>query len=174
MCWLLWKRRCRLLLEEDVGVLDDVLVTGNRLLMQTRDAFTMLAGSNARSTVVRTWCWPQPGWVKMNVDASVSITEQTTGVGGAIRDDTGSWRFGFARFVADWDVVVRHISRDMNKVADSLAQRGRELGAGLSAFYLPPEGSTALVIQEHGASGAVIGMPARAAPVFSCAAVGIG
>ncbi|KAK8498752.1 hypothetical protein V6N12_064043 [Hibiscus sabdariffa] len=103
MCWLLWKRRCRLLLEEDVGVLDDVLVTGNRLLMQTRDAFTMLAGSNARSTV-----------------------------------------------------------------------RGRELGAGLSAFYLPPEGSTALVIQEHGASGAVIGMPARAAPVFSCAAVGIG
>ncbi|KAK9044034.1 hypothetical protein V6N11_072356 [Hibiscus sabdariffa] len=75
---------------------------------------------------------------------------------------------------ADWDVVVRHISRDMNKVADSLAQRGRELGAGSSAFYLPPEGTTALVIQEQGASGAVTGMSARAAPVFSGAAVGIG
>ncbi|KAL4353175.1 hypothetical protein GQ457_06G017320 [Hibiscus cannabinus] len=49
MCWLLWKRRCRLLFEENMGVLDDVLVTGNRLLMQTRDAFTMLAGSYARS-----------------------------------------------------------------------------------------------------------------------------
>ncbi|KAK8646274.1 hypothetical protein V6N13_120066 [Hibiscus sabdariffa] len=61
MCWLLWKRRCRLLLEEDVGVLDDVLVTGNCLLMQTKDAFTMLVGSNARNAVARTWCRPQPG-----------------------------------------------------------------------------------------------------------------
>ncbi|KAK9016208.1 hypothetical protein V6N11_007288 [Hibiscus sabdariffa] len=236
MCWLLWKRRCRLLLEEDVGVLDDVLVTGNCLLMQTKDAFTMLVGSNARNAVARTWCRPQPGWVKMNVDASVSITEQTAGVGGVIRDDTGSWRFGFARFVgrcnallaelwaihdgllhtwelgylrveleldcleavrivncqssewggsalvtsirclleADWDVVVRHVSHDMNKVADSLAQRGRELGTGSSAFYLPPEGTTSLVIQEQGASGVVPGMHARGAPVISGAAVGIG
>ncbi|KAK8519930.1 hypothetical protein V6N12_003896 [Hibiscus sabdariffa] len=114
MCWLLWKRRCRLLLEEDVGVLDDVLVTGNCLLMQTKDAFTMLVGSNARNAVARTWCRPQPGW------------------------------------------------------------RGRELGAGSSAFYLPPEGTTALVIQEQGASGAVPGMHARGAPVISGAAVGIG
>ncbi|KAK9030109.1 hypothetical protein V6N11_031540 [Hibiscus sabdariffa] len=124
MCWLLWKRRCRLLLEEDVGVLDDVLVTGNCLLMQTKDAFTMLVGSNARNAVARTWCRPQPG-------------------------------------------------RDMNKVADSLAQRGRELGAGSSAFYLPPEGTTTLVIQEQGASGAVPGMHARGAPVIFGAAVGI-
>ncbi|KAK8988555.1 hypothetical protein V6N11_029940 [Hibiscus sabdariffa] len=131
MCWLLWKRRCRLLLEEDVGVLDDVLVTGNCLLMQTKDAFTMLVGSNARNAVARTWCRPQPGWVKMNVDTSVSITEQTAG-------------------------------------------RGRELGVGSSAFYLPPEGTTALVIQEKGASGAVPGMHARGAPVISGAAVGIG
>ncbi|KAK8675255.1 hypothetical protein V6N13_033324 [Hibiscus sabdariffa] len=125
ICWLLWKRRCRLLLEEDVGVLDDVLVTGNCLLMQTKDAFTMLVGSNARNAVARTWCRPQLG-------------------------------------------------RDMNKVADSLAQRGRELGAGSSAFYLPPEGTTTLVIQEQGASGAVPGMHARGAPVISGAAVGIG
>ncbi|KAK8584695.1 hypothetical protein V6N13_138646 [Hibiscus sabdariffa] len=111
MCWLLWKRRCRLLLEEDVGVLDDVLVTGNCLLMQTKDAFTMLVGSNARNAVARTWCRPQPGW------------------------------------------------------------RGRELGVGSSAFYLPPEGTTALVIQEKGASGAVPGMHARGAPVISGAAV---
>ncbi|KAK8609804.1 hypothetical protein V6N13_093218 [Hibiscus sabdariffa] len=58
----------------------------------------------------------------------------------------------------------------MNKVADSLAQRGRELGAGSSAFYLPPEGTIALVIQEQGASGAVPGMHARGAPVISGAA----
>ncbi|KAL4290725.1 hypothetical protein GQ457_14G003440 [Hibiscus cannabinus] len=236
MCWLLWKRRCRLLFEENVGVLDDVLVTGNRLLMQTRDAFTMLVGSYARCAVVRLWSRQPPGWVKMNVDASVSIADQTAGVGGAIRDDIGSWRFGFARFVgrcnallaelwaihdgllhtwelgylrvelesdcleavrivncqsnewggsalvisirrllaADWDVVVRHISRDMNKVADSLAQRGRELRAESSAFYLPPEGTISLVIQEQGASGGVTGLPAREAPVVSGAAVGIG
>ncbi|KAK9036055.1 hypothetical protein V6N11_078076 [Hibiscus sabdariffa] len=153
MCWLLWKRRCRLLLEEDVGVLDDVLVTWNCLLMQTKDVFTMLVGSNGRNAVAQTWCRPQPGWVKMNVDTSVSITEQTAGVGGVIRDDTWSWRFGFARFVA---------------------QRGRELGAGSSVFYLPPEGTTALVIQEQGASGAVPGMHARGAPVISGAAVEIG
>ncbi|KAK8616567.1 hypothetical protein V6N13_018112 [Hibiscus sabdariffa] len=54
-----------------------------------------------------------------------------------------------------------------------VAQRGRELGAGSSAFYLPPEGTTALVIQEQGASGAVPGMHARGAPVISGAAVGI-
>ncbi|KAK8516019.1 hypothetical protein V6N12_066854 [Hibiscus sabdariffa] len=81
------------------------------------------------------------------------------------------WRgLGVGLNQADWDVVVRHVSRDMNKVADSLAQRGRELGAGSSAFYLPPEGTIALVIQEQGASGAVPGMHARGAPVISGAA----
>ncbi|KAK8525920.1 hypothetical protein V6N12_020406 [Hibiscus sabdariffa] len=75
---------------------------------------------------------------------------------------------------ADWDVVVRHVSRDMNKVTDSLAQRGRELGAGSSAFYIPSEGTTTLVIQEQGASGVVPGMHAQGAPVISGAAVGIG
>ncbi|KAL4304165.1 hypothetical protein GQ457_10G007230 [Hibiscus cannabinus] len=109
MCWLLWKRRCRLLFEENVGVLDDVLVTGNRLLMQTRDAFTVLAGSYARSAVVRLWSRPPPGWVKMNVDASVSIADQTAGVGGAIRDDTGSWRFGFARFVGRCNALLAEL-----------------------------------------------------------------
>ncbi|KAK9047758.1 hypothetical protein V6N11_053594 [Hibiscus sabdariffa] len=78
------------------------------------------------------------------------------------------------RLQTDWDVMVRHVSRDMNKVVDSLAQRGRELGAGSSAFSLPPEGTTTLVIQEQGASGVVPGMHARGAPVISGAVVGIG
>ncbi|KAK8502095.1 hypothetical protein V6N12_012548 [Hibiscus sabdariffa] len=34
MCWLFWKRRCRLLLASEVGVLDDVLVHGNQLTME--------------------------------------------------------------------------------------------------------------------------------------------
>ncbi|KAK8480524.1 hypothetical protein V6N11_037884, partial [Hibiscus sabdariffa] len=55
MCWLLWKRRCRLLLEEDVGVLDDVLVTGNRVLMENNDALTKMRGSCARSELVLGW-----------------------------------------------------------------------------------------------------------------------
>ncbi|KAK9011925.1 hypothetical protein V6N11_039998 [Hibiscus sabdariffa] len=32
LCWLLWKRRCRLLLDSDVGVMDDILTRGNRLV----------------------------------------------------------------------------------------------------------------------------------------------
>ncbi|KAK9033246.1 hypothetical protein V6N11_018281 [Hibiscus sabdariffa] len=34
MCWLLWKHQCRLLLESEVGVMDDVLVHGNWLVRE--------------------------------------------------------------------------------------------------------------------------------------------
>ncbi|KAK9008509.1 hypothetical protein V6N11_075399 [Hibiscus sabdariffa] len=35
----------------------------------------------------------------MNVDASVSIADQTAGVGGVLRDGYGTWLFGFTRFL---------------------------------------------------------------------------
>ncbi|KAK8631325.1 hypothetical protein V6N13_080079 [Hibiscus sabdariffa] len=84
----------------------------------------------------------------------------------------------------DWDRIGSSLSRiALDRIASVPPPRaglggdfprGRELGTGSSAFYLPPEGTTSLVIQEQGASGVVPGMHARGAPVISGAAVGIG
>ncbi|KAL4311917.1 hypothetical protein GQ457_01G054220 [Hibiscus cannabinus] len=236
MRWLLWKRQCRLLFEEDVGVPDDVLATGNHLLMENSNALIWMRETCARSELVQSWCKSPTGWVKMNVDASVSIDDQTVGVGGIIRDAVGSWQFGFARYVGrcnallaeiwaihdgllharelgyhrvelesdcleavhivtcqsgawggsalllsinrllamDWEVVVRHINRNMNKVADSLAKRGRASSIEPTNFSLPPEGMEDLVIQEQRAMSEDGGLPARDAPMSSDVSVGIG
>ncbi|KAK8656349.1 hypothetical protein V6N13_098302 [Hibiscus sabdariffa] len=44
MCCLLWKRRCRLLLESDVDVMDDVLLHGNRLVLECSRGVTVVGG----------------------------------------------------------------------------------------------------------------------------------
>ncbi|KAL4376042.1 hypothetical protein GQ457_02G042600 [Hibiscus cannabinus] len=136
------------------------------------------------------WVAPFHGSVKLNVDAAVSPTDHTAGVGGVIRDENGYWILGFARFVGRcdvlivelwaihdglsdalissalvasikelltraWTVVVRHVNRLSNRVADRLAARGRGLGTTQLVFSRPLADMVSLMEEDLLVSGEV-------------------
>ncbi|KAL4333466.1 hypothetical protein GQ457_07G012960 [Hibiscus cannabinus] len=201
-CWLLWKRRCRLLFEPGEGMMEDVLRRGGRLVEECSRAPSVNTGAPAGRLRTSTWSKPRVGWVKLNVEASVSTIDRSAGVGGVFRDNQGKWLFGFTRFVGrcetllaelwaihdgllhawelgyrcvevesdcldavkiamarsktldrsalvcsihrllsnDWCVVVTHVDRGCNGVADALARRGRGSSmAPVSLFEAPDE-----------------------------------
>ncbi|KAK9024347.1 hypothetical protein V6N11_004514 [Hibiscus sabdariffa] len=70
MCWLLWKRRYRILLEPEVGVLEDVLTQGNRLVMECSRATNDRQVTGTASVMLQRWSNLPIGWIKLNVDAS--------------------------------------------------------------------------------------------------------
>ncbi|KAL4324382.1 hypothetical protein GQ457_11G003510 [Hibiscus cannabinus] len=209
-CWLLWKRRCRLLFDPDVGVMDDILRRGGRLVEECSRASCVAKGPQARQLRASTWSRPRVGWVKLNVDASVSTVDRSVGIGGVIRDNHEKWLFGFVRFVGrceallaelwaihdglmhawdlgyccvevesdcldvvqivtarskalegsalvgsilqmlskDWSVVVNHVGRGSNGVADALAQWGRGSSMEQVSFSEAPDEVACIVENE--------------------------
>ncbi|KAL4312838.1 hypothetical protein GQ457_01G036830 [Hibiscus cannabinus] len=201
-CWLLWKRRCRLLFEPGEGMMEDVLRRGGRMVEECSRASSVNTGAQTGRLRTSTWSKPRVGWVKLNVDASVSTIDRSAGVGGVFRDNQRKWLFGFTRFAGrcetllaelwaihdgllhawelgyrcvevesdcldavkiamarsktldrsalvcsihrllsnDWCVVVTHVDRECNGVADALARRGRGSSmAPISLFEAPDE-----------------------------------
>ncbi|KAK8558762.1 hypothetical protein V6N12_042058 [Hibiscus sabdariffa] len=63
MCWLLWKRQCRLLLESEVEVVDDVLNHGNRFVIECSRASAGVRGHRVRTDLMQPWSKPHIGWV---------------------------------------------------------------------------------------------------------------
>ncbi|KAK8552637.1 hypothetical protein V6N13_121024 [Hibiscus sabdariffa] len=55
------------------------------------------------------WTRLRTGWIKVNVDASVSTVDRSTGAGGALRDDHGTWLSGYARFVGRCDALLAEL-----------------------------------------------------------------
>ncbi|KAL4278400.1 hypothetical protein GQ457_03G030660 [Hibiscus cannabinus] len=108
-CWLLWKRRCRLLFAPGDGLMEDVLSRGGRLVEECSRASNAARGTQPGRVRTSTWSKPRVGWVKLNVDASVSTVDRSAGVGGVIRDNQGKWLFGLARFVGRYEVLLAEL-----------------------------------------------------------------
>ncbi|XP_012441932.1 uncharacterized protein LOC105766932 [Gossypium raimondii] len=84
------------------------------------------------------WHPPVTGWVKINVNGSVSRNNSRAIIGGVLRGPSEGWLVGFRMRTAisniaeirlilelcskDWQIKFRHISRDSNKVANQLAK----------------------------------------------------
>ncbi|KAK8541553.1 hypothetical protein V6N12_014184 [Hibiscus sabdariffa] len=174
LCWILWKRRCKQVLEVDLGESSDPIVVGKRLDADFASGAVEcvnyhMAPCRGPDSVRRRWCKLRKGWVKANVDASSCIRSHKAEAGGVMRDESGSWLFGFTRNVdnmevscilrgnsnallgntvvdglrellaRDWNIVIRHISREHNKVADALAALGREGPIGVILYEQPSE-----------------------------------
>ncbi|KAK9026642.1 hypothetical protein V6N11_039477 [Hibiscus sabdariffa] len=79
--WLLWKYRCSFVLDPAMGAWEDIIARGNRLVAETSRAFcvTVEPCGNRSSDV----CWERLplGWIKVNVDAAVSMVDGSTGIG---------------------------------------------------------------------------------------------
>ncbi|KAL4325431.1 hypothetical protein GQ457_11G002310 [Hibiscus cannabinus] len=109
LCWLLWKRRCSFLFGLNEELLDHILSRGNRMVGEcSRTAAVNMfkrQGQGRRSS----WTRPRTGWIKVNVDASVSMVDRFVGAGGALRDDSGAWLSGYARYVGRCDALLAEL-----------------------------------------------------------------
>ncbi|KAK8658965.1 hypothetical protein V6N13_029184 [Hibiscus sabdariffa] len=118
-CWLLWKRRCSLVLDVDFIERETVLDWSNRIIEDCKAVYSPL---RTATTVVQrpVWSWEGPphGWVKGNVDAAVNVR-------------------------------VRYVDRSSNAVADKLAKMGQRTFLQRSYFQSPPVEVIALVDAEQ-------------------------
>ncbi|KAK8577915.1 hypothetical protein V6N13_076591 [Hibiscus sabdariffa] len=157
LCWLIWKRRCDMLLNPNAKDVEDIVAKGNRLLEECRQAFQENVENRVEQGSNMKWISPAVGWVKLNVDASVEPNTSRVGIGGLIRDDRGCWRAGFASALVasirkmlnkDWHVIVHHVTRNRNHVADKLSRRGREGQRKTDLMLEAPEEISSIVMEE--------------------------
>ncbi|KAK8564185.1 hypothetical protein V6N12_036315 [Hibiscus sabdariffa] len=138
LCWLLWKRRCRLLLDSEVGVMDDILVHVNRLVKEC----SRLARTGKNVRVGRMI----PSWVRLSSSLEV-LTRSALVV-------------SIKRLLnKKLSVVMNHIGREDNRVANILASRGCSMDMSLLNFILPPTDVVRLVVEEERGSSPTIAMP---------------
>ncbi|KAK9035377.1 hypothetical protein V6N11_077419 [Hibiscus sabdariffa] len=109
ICWLIWKRRCCLVLASRESYRDDILVCGDRMVEERKHAFCSNQQVLRQPIVQSSWLAPPHGWVKLNVDASVSSLDHKAGVGGVLRDELGHWIFGFSHFLGHCDSLVAEL-----------------------------------------------------------------
>ena len=55
------------------------------------------------------WEKPDPGWLKLNTDGSLSGSVGTTAGGGLIRDEFGNWVIGFSRKIGRIDSFIAEL-----------------------------------------------------------------
>ncbi|KAK8676449.1 hypothetical protein V6N13_142023 [Hibiscus sabdariffa] len=62
LCWLLWKRRCSLVLVPVMGAMEDFISKGNRLVIECKQSFHEQVISHRAFHSIVLWKWP-PEWV---------------------------------------------------------------------------------------------------------------
>ncbi|KAL4284355.1 hypothetical protein GQ457_16G011300 [Hibiscus cannabinus] len=110
ICWLLWKRRCGLLL--DAGFVDrgDLVSYGLKLAAEFTEGMKVAAMPHGLDTVTAPkWTCPKPGWVKVNADGAVDPKEGDAAARGVIRDDEGHWLGGFTRSLGSCTVLMSEL-----------------------------------------------------------------
>ncbi|KAK8547648.1 hypothetical protein V6N13_009053 [Hibiscus sabdariffa] len=139
-CWLLWKRRCRLLFESGEGMMDEVLSHGGRLVEECSRASSVNTGAQAGRLRTSTWSKPHLGYRCVEVESDcldavrIAMARSKTLDGSALV-------CSIHRLLSnDWSVVVSHVDRRSNGVADALARKGRGSSmAPVNLFEVPDE-----------------------------------
>ncbi|KAL4368982.1 hypothetical protein GQ457_05G017200 [Hibiscus cannabinus] len=106
---LLWKRRCSFVLNPMSGALNDIIIEGNRLVEDYRRAFGAPVAPCHAHTMEGCWKRPPSEWIKVNVDAAVSLVNSSAGIGVVIRDCDSGWLLGSARFVGRCNVLLAEL-----------------------------------------------------------------
>ncbi|GMI86798.1 hypothetical protein HRI_002349100 [Hibiscus trionum] len=108
-CWLLWKRRCSLLFDEEYIGAEDIAAQCRQLAAEFELSPSPTGVTRrARGLLVR-WQCPPEGWVKLNADGSVYGQHKEAAIGGVVRDSLGRWLFGFARRIGVCSVLMAEL-----------------------------------------------------------------
>ncbi|KAK8553986.1 hypothetical protein V6N12_030965 [Hibiscus sabdariffa] len=123
-----------------------------------------------RSRVV--WVPPTQGWFKLNSDGAHRASDGRASCGCVIRDNFGNWIVGFAKFIGDefdlqgalgivahirdmydrdWQVVLQHVRREGNKVADAMTRLSMDEELVVSLYYDPPVSLEQLLLVDYAA-----------------------
>ncbi|KAL4367400.1 hypothetical protein GQ457_05G030190 [Hibiscus cannabinus] len=106
--WLLWKNRCCRVMGAECLHREELLGRGARLLEECTRMF-----HGRRTGVMRGplehWKCPPLGWIKVNVDAAVNVSDRKAVVGGFIRDSNGSWVFGHFRVIGRCSALMAEL-----------------------------------------------------------------
>lgn len=90
LCWSLWSRRNKWLWDKvNMSVFGIKAMALNLVADWKRARQTEATKRNTTNSQCRTWCRPQEGWVKINLDASFYAGTDTIGIGCVVRDDRG-------------------------------------------------------------------------------------
>ncbi|KAK8492615.1 hypothetical protein V6N13_017585 [Hibiscus sabdariffa] len=131
------------------GDLNDIIIRGNMLVKDCRRVFGVPVDPCRVHSLEGCWKHSPSEWIKVNVDAAVSMVDSSAGISVVFCDCDGGWLLGSARFVGDenglvssikrwinkdWQVLVRHVNRENNMVADKLPAKGRVLDFTTTTF----------------------------------------
>ncbi|KAK8973201.1 hypothetical protein V6N11_037801 [Hibiscus sabdariffa] len=97
---------CSFMLCLDVTDMDDTLTRGNHLVEECSHAILAATRTTFRQVEQPRWAAPSQGFVKLNVDATISPVTHKAGIGGAFRDANGCWISGFTIFIGRCDVLI--------------------------------------------------------------------
>ncbi|KAK8668946.1 hypothetical protein V6N13_106390 [Hibiscus sabdariffa] len=122
-CWLLWKERCTRIFDPESCQHEDILTRGNRLAAEYAHGFAPSTRQLSIGSVPpRSWSRPVPG------DGLVKVILEWT--------------------QREWKLVVRHVSRDCNHLADRIAASGRTTSRSGMVIADSPASLAALVEEE--------------------------
>ncbi|KAK8604907.1 hypothetical protein V6N13_082372 [Hibiscus sabdariffa] len=99
VCWKLWYRRNCILVDADFVDRDDIVASSVRYVQEltaARPHPVLKEWSAGQMQPQATgWTLPRRGWVRLNGDGAVRLSDGAAAVGGVLRSDSGVWLFGF-------------------------------------------------------------------------------
>ncbi|KAK8527508.1 hypothetical protein V6N12_054715 [Hibiscus sabdariffa] len=107
--------------------------------------------------IIRNWCKPLVGWIKVNTDEARDPNSGVTFCGGVGRDSNMEWCFGFSKkfdgrperihsplrspivplLSKNWKVAFKWVNRQYNSMADKLAKMAKDLPLPYYRFMDP-------------------------------------
>ncbi|KAL4333052.1 hypothetical protein GQ457_07G021710 [Hibiscus cannabinus] len=91
-CWLIWKRRCSLLFDDNYVERLYFISHGLNIATEFVEGLWKVETHGHLHTVIPlVWLALDSGWVKANADGAVDIRSGVAASGGVIRDEHGQW-----------------------------------------------------------------------------------
>ncbi|KAF7845007.1 putative ribonuclease H protein At1g65750 family [Senna tora] len=141
-CWIIWKKRNKLVFENISTSVDDLyfsILNFARAVERSREDLKITAHIPQRITRFVGWQPPRTGGVKCNVDGSVHGVHHSATCGGVIRDEAGNVLLAFSRNLGSYSITWAEL-HDIFDGLDLLSSRG------FKTIELDSDSSTAIAL----------------------------
>lgn len=102
--WLIWKNRNETIFLHTHRSAGEIISTA-MAWTKSLQAFGMSHKWSPKDISRNWWQKPSEGWIKVNVDGSLSCDRLTASIGGLGRDSSGRWLFGFQQRICASDIL---------------------------------------------------------------------
>ncbi|KAK8609722.1 hypothetical protein V6N13_093137 [Hibiscus sabdariffa] len=105
--WNIWLARNAVVFNSPSCFPNPIIQSSRLLVERTLQAYSAVRGSvrSVRTASATTqWTPPEEGWLKLNTDGAKRNQDGSLMCGGVLRDHTGSWHFGFSKYIGFCEV----------------------------------------------------------------------